>query len=52
MTDDASAAPLPDGYRLTSEPPTSAEYVRLRQVTGLSPRTPEQAAGALENSWA
>ena len=52
MTDDNSTAPLPAGYRLSSEPPTSAEYVRLRQVSGLSTRTPEQAAGALVNSWA
>ena len=52
MTDDDSTAPLPAGYRLSSEPPTSAEYVRLRQVSGLSPRAPEQAVGALENSWA
>ena len=52
MTDDDSTAPLPAGYRLSSEPPTSAEYVRLRQVSGLSTRTPEQAAGALVNSWA
>jgi len=52
MTDDDSTAPLPTGYRLSSEPPTSADYVRLRQVSGLSPRTSEQAAGALENSWA
>lgn len=45
-------APLPEGYELRPEPPTSAEYVRLRQIAGLSPRTPEQAAGALANSWA
>lgn len=47
-----SPAPLPPGYQQSAEPPTSAEYVRLRQVSGLSPRTPEQAAGALANSWA
>lgn len=52
MTDDDLAAPLPTGYRLTSEPPTTQEYVRLREISGLSPRTPEQAAGALANSWA
>lgn len=34
------------------EPPTSPEYVRLRTAAGLSPRTPEQAAGALAASWA
>jgi ribosomal protein S18 acetylase RimI-like enzyme len=46
------AAPLPDGYRLEHSAPRSEEYVRLREIAGLSPRTPEQAAGALANSWA
>lgn len=46
------AAPLPAGFRLTRSAPTSREYVRLRQVAGLSPRTAAQAAGALTNSWA
>jgi hypothetical protein len=41
MTDDDLAAPLPAGYRLSSEPPTTQEYVRLREISGLSPRTPE-----------
>ena len=45
-------AELPSGYRLRHEPPTSLEYVHLREVTGLSPRTEEQAAGALTASWA
>ena len=49
MHDDAS---LPAGHRLSRTAPTSPEYVRLRRITGLSPRTPEQAAGALTNSWA
>ncbi|MGO1286547.1 MAG: GNAT family N-acetyltransferase [Brachybacterium sp.] len=44
--------PLPAGYRMVEEPPTSEEYVRLREVAGLSPRTPAQAAGALTTSWA
>ncbi|AXK45460.1 GNAT family N-acetyltransferase [Brachybacterium saurashtrense] len=52
MTDDDPTAPLPAGCRLTAEPPTAPEYVHLRRTAGLSPRTPEQAAGALENSWA
>ncbi|MFC7376239.1 GNAT family N-acetyltransferase [Brachybacterium sp. GCM10030267] len=43
---------LPSGYRLLNEPPTSDEYVRLRQIVGLSPRTHAQAAGALRASWA
>jgi ribosomal protein S18 acetylase RimI-like enzyme len=46
------APDLPAGYRLHHGPPTTEEYVRLRRVSGLSPRTPQQAAGALANSWA
>jgi ribosomal protein S18 acetylase RimI-like enzyme len=46
------SAPLPAGYRMLLEPPTSEEYLRLRRESGLSPRTPEQAAGALTASWA
>jgi len=46
------AARLPAEYRLSAEPPTSEEYVRLREIAGLSPRTPEQAVGVLANSWA
>ena len=53
MTDDDPAdTQLPDGYRLEHSAPRSQEYVRLRAIAGLSPRTPEQAAGALANSWA
>lgn len=44
--------PLPAGHALRHEAPASAEYVRLRRIAGLSPRTAEQAAGALANSWA
>ncbi|GAA4525767.1 GNAT family N-acetyltransferase [Brachybacterium paraconglomeratum] len=43
---------LPTGYRLLEEPPTSEEYVQLRRESGLSPRTPAQASGALSASWA
>lgn len=46
------AARLPEGCRLLREPPGSPEYLRLRQISGLSPRTPQQAAGALTASWA
>lgn len=42
---------LPAGYRMSDEPPRSEEYVRLRELAGLSPRTPAQAAGALTVSW-
>lgn len=48
----AAATSLPAGYRMLSEPPTNPEYVHLRTSSGLSPRTPEQAAGALSASWA
>lgn len=46
------AARLPEACRLLREPPSSPEYLRLRQVSGLSPRTPQQAVGALTASWA
>ena len=45
-------ARLPEGCRLLWEPPRSPEYLRLRRISGLSPRTPEQATGALMASWA
>ena len=48
----AERTSLPHGYSMLEAPPTSAEYVRMREVTGLSPRTPAQAAGALDASWA
>jgi GNAT superfamily N-acetyltransferase len=37
---------------LRFEPPTVDQYVRLRQESGLTVRSPEQAAPALANSWA
>lgn len=46
------APALPAGYRLEPVAPATGEYVALRREAGLSPRTPEQAAGALGNSWA
>src|SRR5699024_12388490 len=44
-------ARLPGGCRLLWEPPRSPEYLRLRRISGLSPRTPEQATGDLLASW-
>ncbi|ACQ80384.1 GCN5-related protein N-acetyltransferase [Beutenbergia cavernae DSM 12333] len=41
-----------DPYVFRQSAPSIAEYVRLRSTSGLSPRTPEQAAGAVANSWA
>ncbi|MCU0280027.1 MAG: GNAT family N-acetyltransferase [Candidatus Nanopelagicales bacterium] len=38
--------------QLLPEPPSVSEYVRLRRECGLTPRTAEQAAPALANSWA
>lgn len=38
-------------YTLVPEPPALDDYLRLRQEAGLSPKRPEQAAGALANSW-
>jgi GNAT superfamily N-acetyltransferase len=37
---------------LLHEPPLVEEYVRLRRESGLTPRTPEEAKPALQNSWA
>lgn len=37
---------------LVPEPPSVQEYLRLRSESGLSPKTAEQAAGALAHSWA
>lgn len=49
----APGAPaLPEGYRLRESAPTVEEYCRLRTDSGLSPKTPAQARGAIENSWA
>lgn len=47
-----TAAALPAGHVLHHEPPTAEEYVRLRRDAGLSPRTLEQAGGAVAGSWA
>lgn len=44
--------PLNDAYELVPTPPALSDYLRLRRETGLTPKAPEQALGALENSWA
>jgi GNAT superfamily N-acetyltransferase len=41
-----------DLYTLVSEPPTLDDYLRLREVSGLTPKRAEQAGPALANSWA
>jgi ribosomal protein S18 acetylase RimI-like enzyme len=38
-------------YELVEGPPTVAGYLRLRQESGLSPRTPAQAVAGLSGSW-
>ncbi|MFF2495995.1 GNAT family N-acetyltransferase [Agromyces sp. NPDC058064] len=39
------------GYTLISGPPPLEDYLRLRRDSGLSPKTPEQGAGAITGSW-
>ena len=41
----------PDGYRLVEGPPAVEDYLALRALSGLSPRTEEQAVAALPGSW-
>ncbi|GAA1409512.1 N-acetyltransferase [Glutamicibacter uratoxydans] len=38
-------------FQLIEQPPTLEEYLSLRRESGLSPKTPEQGRGAIENSW-
>jgi ribosomal protein S18 acetylase RimI-like enzyme len=40
-----------DEYKLVAGAPDLVSYLRLRQVAGLTPKSPEQGIGALENSW-
>jgi len=42
----------PEGYALHAGVPDLRDYLRLRQDSGLTPRTLEQAALALPGSWA
>jgi GNAT superfamily N-acetyltransferase len=42
----------PTGYALQAGVPTTADYLRLREESGLTPRTKEQADRALPGSWA
>src|SRR5712691_4229564 len=43
---------LPDGYRILDQPPAVADYLALRERTGLSPKTHDQATAGLPGSWA
>jgi GNAT superfamily N-acetyltransferase len=40
------------GYRLVPSGPSADEYVALRQASGLTPRSVEQAGRAIAGSWA
>ncbi|RFA17570.1 GNAT family N-acetyltransferase [Subtercola boreus] len=40
-----------DQYELIDGSPDVADYVRLRTLSGLSPKTEEQARGAIAGSW-
>ncbi len=41
-----------EGYALHPGTPTATDYLRLREDSGLTPRTQEQAVLALPGSWA
>jgi ribosomal protein S18 acetylase RimI-like enzyme len=45
-------AQLPEAYRLVESAPGVDAYLALRERSGLSPKTREQAAAALPGSWA
>jgi ribosomal protein S18 acetylase RimI-like enzyme len=38
-------------YTIVTGPPALADYLRLRRDSGLTPKTPEQGAGAIAGSW-
>lgn len=40
------------GYRLEMTPPPLADYLRLRQESGLTPKTEDQARAGLSGAWA
>jgi ribosomal protein S18 acetylase RimI-like enzyme len=40
------------GYRLVMKPPLLSDYLRLRVVAGLSPKTEAQGAAAVAGAWA
>ena len=42
---------LPPGYAFLDAPPPLEIYLALRRNNGLSPKSPEQGAGALTGSW-
>lgn len=44
--------PVIDDYDLRPQPPSNADYRRLREVSGLSPKGEAQAAAAIAGTWA
>jgi GNAT superfamily N-acetyltransferase len=50
-TGQTGPVPLSPSYTMLSTAPTLDDYLRLRHESGLSPKTPEQATGALGGSW-
>jgi ribosomal protein S18 acetylase RimI-like enzyme len=47
----AASRSLPQGYTLHTTPPPLEAYLRLRQDSGLTPKSAEQAEKALAGSW-
>lgn len=47
-----TTAALPPGLRLVAGPPPLAAYLRLRSEAGLTPKTAEQGAAAIDGAWA
>ncbi|KAL2812250.1 hypothetical protein BDW59DRAFT_41703 [Aspergillus cavernicola] len=43
--------PLPENYTLLDGHPSVPEYLNLRAVSGLTPKTPAQGTAAVSNSW-
>src|SRR5690606_27703321 len=47
----ADAAAVTGDYDIRPETPSAEDYLRLRVAAGLSPKTAEQAAKGLPNTW-
>jgi GNAT superfamily N-acetyltransferase len=43
--------PTPPGYRIVDGAPSVADYRNLRQSSGLSPVSEDQAVGAVDGGW-
>ncbi|VDC02667.1 unnamed protein product [Peniophora sp. CBMAI 1063] len=48
----AEAYNLPPGYAFCDAPPALETYLTLRELNGLTTKTPEQGQGAITGSWA